>query len=333
MISIIVPIYKTEKYIQKCISSIANQTNKHIEIILVDDGSPDSCPEICNEWAEKDKRVKVIHKKNGGLVSARKAGLEIANGDYIGFVDGDDFIEPDMFEKMQDMISEYSPDMVLCDFYYDFGDKAEESRQLFTRKFYNKNALISELYPKMLFSGEYYKFGINPCCWSKVYKRELLEKNLALVDNKIKMGEDAAFTYPCLLDAETVCTISEPLYHYMIHENSMTQSYDENLKNIILLPYNRINEKNAESSFDISAQLNYYLLYLVNFLIRNEIAGGNVKEIIDEILNNKEIVDSIKKIKTNCLPLHTKIIAFAVKTKSRLFLRLYATLMKIHLKN
>lgn len=332
MISIIVPIYKTEKYIQKCISSIACQTNKDIEIILVDDGSPDNCPKICDEWAEKDNRIKVIHKDNGGLVSARKAGLETASGEYVGFVDGDDFIEPDMFEKIQTMISKYKPDMVLCDFYYDFGDKTEESRQLFTKEFYNKQNLISDLYPKMLYSGTFYKFGINPCCWSKVYKKELLEKNLQLVDNRIKMGEDAAFTYPCLLDAKTVCTISKPLYHYIINKNSMTQCYDESLKSILLLPYNRIKEKNTESCFDISPQLNYYLLYLVNFLIRNEIAGGNVKKIINEILDNKDIVNAIKMVEPNSLPLHTKIIAFAIKKKSKIILNLYAALMKLYLR-
>ena len=96
MISIIVPIYKVEKYIRQCVDSIINQTYEDIEIILVDDGSPDNCPQICDDYAKTDSRVKVIHKENGGIMSARKAGLKVATGEYIGFVDGDDWIEADM---------------------------------------------------------------------------------------------------------------------------------------------------------------------------------------------------------------------------------------------
>ena len=113
MISIIVPVYNVEKYLERCIESIVNQTYKDIEIILVDDGSPDNCPVICDRYAEKDNRIKVIHKQNGGLINARKSGLEIAQGDYIGFVDSDDWIEPEMYEYFAQMINKYSPDMVL----------------------------------------------------------------------------------------------------------------------------------------------------------------------------------------------------------------------------
>ncbi len=106
MISVIIPVYKVEKYLDECVKSVVDQTYKDLEIILVDDGSPDNCPKICDEWASKDKRIKVVHKKNGGLSSARNAGLAIANGDYIGFVDSDDFINETMYEDlMQIMLS------------------------------------------------------------------------------------------------------------------------------------------------------------------------------------------------------------------------------------
>lgn len=176
MISIIVPIYKVEKYINKCVDSILHQTYDELEIILVDDGSPDNCPAICDEYAKKDSRIQVIHKQNGGLINARKSGLEIAKGEYIGFVDGDDWIEPEMYELFAQQIKKYSPDMVISDFYYDSGTKPANSEQLFEREYYDKYALENEIYPHMLFSGTYYKFGINPCCWSKVYKKELLKK-------------------------------------------------------------------------------------------------------------------------------------------------------------
>lgn len=100
LISIIVPVYKVEKYLDKCVESIVEQTYKNLEIILVDDGSPDNCSAMCDEWAQKDSRIKVIHKENGGLSSARNAGLDACTGDYIGFVDSDDWIEPDMYEYL-----------------------------------------------------------------------------------------------------------------------------------------------------------------------------------------------------------------------------------------
>ena len=97
-ISVIVPVYKTEQYLNRCVQSITDQTYKNLEIILVDDGSPDNCPEMCDQWAKKDERIKVIHKRNGGLSSARNAGLDSATGDYIMFADSDDWMEPDMAE-------------------------------------------------------------------------------------------------------------------------------------------------------------------------------------------------------------------------------------------
>ena len=113
-ITIIIPIYNVEKYLNATIESVVNQTYKNLEIILVDDGSPDSCPKICDEWAEKDSRIKVLHKKNGGVSSARNAGLDIATGDYIAFVDGDDYIDPDMYEVMLSHIIQYDADAASC---------------------------------------------------------------------------------------------------------------------------------------------------------------------------------------------------------------------------
>lgn len=112
-ISIIVPIYKVEQFIDKCIDSIVNQSYNNLEIILIDDGSPDRCPEICDEWAKKDSRIKVIHKENGGAASARNAGLEIATGDYIGFVDSDDWIDKDMYEFLIKQLPE-DADFIRC---------------------------------------------------------------------------------------------------------------------------------------------------------------------------------------------------------------------------
>ncbi|MBO7334370.1 MAG: glycosyltransferase, partial [Lachnospiraceae bacterium] len=117
LISVIVPVFEVEKYLKECIESILNQTYTNLEIILVDDGSPDKCGEICEEYAKTDNRIIVIHHENKGLSSARNRGLDIATGDYIGFVDSDDKIAPDMFEILLNNLKQYDADISICGFY------------------------------------------------------------------------------------------------------------------------------------------------------------------------------------------------------------------------
>ena len=338
MISIIVPIYGVEKYIRECVESILAQTLPDIEIILVDDGSKDGCPAICDEYAAKDGRVKVIHKENGGLVSARQAGLKAASGDYIGFVDGDDKIEPDMYLETDKLIKKYSPDAVVCEYFCDYEDRTEISSQMFGREYYNKEELRNEIYPKMLFAGKYYSFGISPNCWSKVFRREILEKYLPLVDPDTRMGEDAAFTYPCLLDSESVCFIKKPLYRYRILSSSMSRGYDEKLRDIVFHAYRRLKENNEKADFDISEQLDYYLVYLANFLIRNcakaggKISKKEIKDTLGGIVKDAEIVSAARRVRRGLLPIHTRIIVFLIKNKLGKGLYLYTAFLGTYLK-
>ena len=133
-VSIIVPIYNVEKYLRQCLDSIVNQTLKDIEIILVDDGSTDSCPSICDEYASKDKRIIVIHKENAGLGAAYNTGLDIAKGDYIGFVESDDFIELNMYEELYERAVQTGVDLVKCNFYdYDSQNKIDKKRENFEK--------------------------------------------------------------------------------------------------------------------------------------------------------------------------------------------------------
>ena len=337
LISIIVPIYGVEKYIKKCVDSILSQTYNEIEVILVDDGSPDRCPSICDEYAKKDSRVRVIHKKNGGLVSARQAGLKVARGDYIGFVDGDDWIEPNMYQEVATIIERFCPDMVVTEFYSEFDTHIEISNQIFEDEFYIKERLNAEIYPRMLFNGKFYQFGINPNCWSKVFKKELLKKHLTQVDTQIKMGEDAAFTYPCMLDAKYICYINKPLYHYRIIGSSMSRGYDGNLENIIMLPYERLKTVNRKSKFDMTDQLNYYLLFLTNFLIRNEAKALNIKSLtqirntLKKIVKNADVKKASKKVKLSKLPAHTKTIICLLRLRSVLGLQSYTMLLSKYL--
>lgn len=337
MISVIVPVYKVENYLRQCLDSLAAQTLDDIEIIIVDDGSPDGCPEICDEYAAKDARMKVVHKQNGGLLSARKAGVAASSGDYIGFVDGDDWVEPETFMNMHNAIIKYSPDMVLSDFLCDYGDCIEPSDQCFEDGFYDRARLESEIFPKMLFDGRFYRFGVNPNCWSKLVKRELIEKNLSPVDERIRMGEDAAFIYPCMLDSQSITCVKTPTYHYRITEQSMSNAYDERLKDIILLPYKRLKEKNAESDFDISSQLDYYLLYMVNFLLRNEAKKANAhskkerRAVIENICADGDIRSAAARVDTKKLSTHTRLLASALGRGSVFMTKKYVDFLRIYI--
>lgn len=337
MISVIVPVYKIEEYLRQCLESLSAQTLDDMEIIIVDDGSPDGCPEICDEYAAKDARMKVVHKQNGGLLSARKAGFAASKGDYIGFVDGDDWVEPDTFLNMYKAVCEHSPDMVLSDFLCDYGDCIEPSDQCFEEEFYDRARLESEIFPKMLFDGRFYRFGVNPNCWSKLVRRGLIEKNLLPVDERIRMGEDAAFIYPCMLDSQSITCVKTPTYHYRITEQSMSNAYDERLKDIILLPYKRLKEKNAESDFDISSQLDYYLLYMVNFLLRNEAKKANAhskkerRAVIENICADGDIRSAAARVDAGRLPTHTRLLTSALKRGSVFMTEKYVDFMKVYL--
>lgn len=334
MISIIVPIYKVEKYIKQCVDSIIAQTYKDIEIILVDDGSPDNCPHICDNYAKADSRIKVVHKKNGGLMSARQAGLRAATGDYIGFVDGDDWIEPDMYEQFALAIDKYHPDMLLSEFYFSYTNEDGLSSQQLSKPYFEKSDMENEIYPTMLFKDRFYSFGINPCCWSKVFKKELLESNLYKVTSKIKIGEDAAFTYPCLLEANNVAYIDKFLYHYRINDTSMTKAYDQNLENTILIPYDILKKVFENCNYDFSNQLNYYLIYLINMVIRNEANRDNKKSAADKIrtfskfIKNEDVIKAAGSIDFSLLPRHTQLIVKFISMKSSVLLYLYSVLLR-----
>lgn len=330
MISVVVPIYNVKRYLPQCLDSLCAQTASSIEFILVDDGSTDGCAQICDAYAAKDKRFRVIHQANVGLISARKTGAQAAKGEYVGFVDGDDYVEPSMYMRFSQAIDAYHPDMLLCEFFYSYPDREEQSDQNLSAPYYDRKG-VETLYPTMLFAGQYYRFGINPCCWSKVFKKELLLKNLLPVPPQVKMGEDAAFTYPCLMDCNSLCYIPDALYHYRIAQGSMTQSYDPDLANIVFIAYHSISQKAKDSGLDLSNQLGYYLLFLLNFAVRNEASPQNTRTFSQKSAVLKKLIAVWKQerpnIKLSVLPLHTKLLWFILQLGNALGLQCYISLL------
>ena len=175
LLSIIVPVYNVGSFLPKCIDSIISQTFTDFELILVDDGSTDNSVEICDAAAKKDSRVRVIHKENGGVVSARKAGLSVAVGKYAGYVDGDDWIDKHMYEHMVNAMEKYNCDMVMCDVEHENKSVPLSSGSThinISGGYYNREQLENNVFPKMIYTGVFYKFGIYPVIWNKLYKRE-----------------------------------------------------------------------------------------------------------------------------------------------------------------
>lgn len=227
LISVIVPIYKIEPYLEKCIISILEQKYHHLEIILVDDGSPDQCPAICDYYAKQDKRIKVIHKKNGGLVSARKAGLQMTTGELIGYVDGDDWIGRNFYQKLYEAYSASHADIVADGFSRDILDVSEKIVNNLPTGIYKDEALEKTIYHRMLCAGDYFYFGIYSYVWNKLFKRDVLYDSQMAVDDRIAVGEDLACTFPALLKAKNLHVIDACNYHYQQRAGSMLKTLDD----------------------------------------------------------------------------------------------------------
>ena len=203
-ISVIVPVYKVEPYLDKCVSSIVNQTYKNLEIILVDDGSPDNCPAMCDAWAEKDSRIRVMHKTNGGLSDARNAGMAVATGKLMAFVDSDDWIVPDMYEYLYQRLTEDNSDIAACGVQMVWEDKTP-SRTL-TRE--GSCVLNQEEAMRAIIEESWLKQPV----WYKLYKTELVRDILFPVG---KYHEDVFWSYQAVGRAQRVSVSDHIGYYYL----------------------------------------------------------------------------------------------------------------------
>lgn len=227
MISVIVTLFNEDRYLKQCIESICRQTYQDLEIILVDDGSTDQSARICDEFAEKDERITALHKANGGPVSARKAGLSLAHGEYVTFVDGDDWLEDTMYEKLEACMRKQNADVAMCGRYEDTKDVSKPVFQGAAEGTYDKKRMIEEIYPNMIVNKEFFEWGISPSECDKLFKRECIEPFQMAEDERIRMGDDAVCTFPCLLNAKRVCVLGECLYHYRQTTDSLVKTISD----------------------------------------------------------------------------------------------------------
>lgn len=217
-VSVIVPIYKVEKYLDRCVHSILNQTYKNLEIILVDDGSPDNCPQMCDAYAKQDERIRVIHKENGGLSDARNAGLDIASGAYISFVDSDDWIHHQMIEILVNMIEQKQCEIAICQSQYAYESKEYKDSLYESKSIAEQARMITRKVSQYDYFDKSDQRNAYTVAWNKLYHRRLFDK---IRYPKGKVHEDEFTTFKLLYEAEGITWTDTVLYYYFVREDSI----------------------------------------------------------------------------------------------------------------
>lgn len=228
LISVIVPIYKVEAYLDRCVQSIVDQTYANLEILLVDDGSPDRCPEICDAWSQRDPRIRVIHKKNGGLSDARNVGIDAAKGDWLAFVDSDDYIMPQMYQRLLSACLEHQADVAVSSYFLDYGTRKEslKSTMLHHPHVFSRDDLMT------------YFFRVHPVelvvAWNKLYRRNLFFDCQKIRYPVGRLHEDEFTSYKLFHAANRIVWLPDELYAYVQRDGSIMANYSvRNLRDII----------------------------------------------------------------------------------------------------
>lgn len=224
-VSVVVPVYNTAEYLPECLESIMTQSMKEIEIICVDDGSTDDTPQVLARYASRDKRINIIHKENGGLVSARKTGVMAARGNYVAFVDSDDWIEADMYEELYQLASQYTVDMVTCGFFLE-GNYTTTHLDTVQQGLYNKENM-SQLRDCAIYNLEKRSSGLKASLCYKLFKKKLIVNAQCKIPNEITMAEDKMCLLTALLECSSVYVYHKPFYHYRIRANSIVHTGSE----------------------------------------------------------------------------------------------------------
>lgn len=279
-VSVIIPVYQAEKFIRTCVQSVLSQTYREIELVLVDDGSQDHSLEICNEFAETDSRIKVIHQENRGVSVARNRGLEEATGDYILFVDADDLIEKNMIEYMVKRVSQGCHDIVICGFDYVYSDRIETQIPQMGEGNYKKEYVYANF-------GELYRQGILHNIGTKLYSVQLLKQNHIRFDEKRTVLEDIQFCLEAIKCADHIYICTANFYKYIMQANqsSIQKTYRKNYY-LNLQDFFRFIE-----NLGIKKDKDFYLIYMDAILLT----------LVNELYNDRKRVGNIiKEYKNIC---------------------------------
>lgn len=326
MVSVIVPVYNVEKYLKRCVDSILAQTEKDLEIILVDDGSTDNSGTMCDAYAGEYEHITVVHKKNGGLTSAWIAGAKVSKGDYLGFVDSDDWIDADMYERMYHKAKEYKADMVCCGLIKEFENSDRHPSYLTDRleqEFYGKQEILDKIVPVFFCDGSFDSRAIPASRAMKLYRRELLLNNLCYCNDQVSIGEDLVITFACFHDCESICSIHDFYpYHYWINESSLTGKHDrEYLKKLLTLRRQLMHINQEKGTYDYSEQITNDFLFLVLMCIKEEIHKNKedkpreVVRRVGGICETKEVSQALRSFRMPKLMFTGRVFVFLMKHK------------------
>lgn len=263
LISVIVPIYCVEEYLEECIQSIRNQTYKNLEIILVDDGSDDQCPQICDRHAREDERIKVIHKVNGGADSARKAGLEVACGKYVAYVDGDDWIEPEMYAKLLAYMNQYQVEIVESGVIDSYENNSKKRTPYIEEGCYIGKNFTDNVERKLLYAGVFFEHGVTPYLVTKLFLKRRVMKFQMMEGLTNVIQDDTMVSFPCIAESKKIYVLHECYYHYRVRRRSAKRECRKDEVANLMSCYSDFYARfNGTVLFEvIDKQIKYYVMY------------------------------------------------------------------------
>ena len=277
-ISFIIPVYGVEDYLTKCLDSILTQSYEKWEAILIDDGSPDRCGVICDRYAKLDKRFKVIHSRNNGVAMARLLGFVASNGDYVSFVDADDWLSKDFLAIVRRAIQNDSPEVVILKLTESDKNFAQTRNFSYPSGFYDRKRLRSEIYPSLLANTKRAQSEIPGSLWGKVFRRGLLLDNMQYLDVRLRMGEDQVWVWPALMQAKSIMFCESSGYYYRKFPQQVTAHYHkavwEMYSRVIAILRNANQDKKIYSGYDFSRQIDFMQAQFAVNAVDNEFLPG-----------------------------------------------------------
>ena len=297
LVTVIIPIYNVEKYLDRCVESVVSQTYKNLEIILVDDGSPDNCPRMCDEWAQRDSRIKVVHKQNAGLGMARNTGLENATGKYIFFFDSDDYVDVTIVEKCVLSAEKHSADAVIygrCEVYDDGRIVKKELHP--TKEVFLSQEIAGELLPSMFT----YEMGFGVSAWGKMFSVDTFRRNnLHFVSEREIISEDAYFALEFFSHSSVVTIVNESLYFYYKRGDSLSRAFraDRHSKNDVFLQrsvdYIRSNNLPKKVETHLTARYHMYALSAMKQLMASDLTKKEKRAHIRQMFRSATLRESL----------------------------------------
>lgn len=310
-VSIIVPIYKVEKYLERCVKSILNQSYENIEVILVDDGSPDNCPQMCDAYAKQYANVQVIHKENGGLSSARLAGFDVAQGEYILFVDSDDYIDGQMVEKLVFAIEKQNADLAICAYSTDCEGIIQVNKLPYPQRSITEREDIVSDYILPLIGRSRRGIKLPGFLWIRLFRRSMIHREFFVSERKCFL-EDHVFNLYYADSMQSIAIVNEPLYYYCVNRQSLSNCYRKGkfqmYTNLYQFFVSYIQERKLEN---VEERLNNFLLSAFFASVDNAVQAGGYtayKRELDFIIQDDAIKDMMKKIDNKSLSFMQKII-------------------------